>query len=125
MRWRFDSAHPLHKADAARRFMAMKRCEASASRPNHDFMFYTYVLQSLKDKKMYIGYSANLKNRIKQHLSGLVLSTKGRLPIRLIFYEAFLEKADAMRRENYFKTTPGKKAIKLMLRDTLKSNIAG
>jgi putative endonuclease len=88
-------------------------------------MFYTYVLQSLKDKKMYIGYSANLKNRIKQHLSGLVLSTKGRLPIRLIFYEAFVSKGDAMRREQYFKTTAGKKALKLMLRESLRSIIAG
>jgi hypothetical protein len=36
-----------------------------------------------------------------------------------IFAEYFLFEADAKRRENYFKTTMGKKAIRLMLSSTL------
>ncbi len=79
-------------------------------------MFYVYVLQSLKDKKLYIGYSANLKKRIQYHYSGNVRSTKGRRPLKLIFYEAFTGKEDAERRERYFKTNSGKKSLKLILR---------
>ena len=42
--------------------------------------------------------------------------TKSRLPFKLIFYEAFLDQKDALRREKYFKTNPGKRTLKLMLR---------
>ena len=62
-------------------------------------MFYVYILLSLKDKKIYIGYSNNLKRRFQEHLEGKVKSTKGRLPVKLIYYEAFLSETDARRRE--------------------------
>lgn len=84
-------------------------------------MYYTYILRSRKDKKLYIGYSANLKKRLTYHLSGNVKSTRERRPLELIFYEAFLSKEDAKRREEYFKTNQGKKALKLILRESLKS----
>jgi putative endonuclease len=78
-------------------------------------MYYVYVLLCA-DNKFYIGYSTDLKKRIERHTNGLVFATKGRLPVELIFYEAFLHRMDAKRREKYFKTSPGKKALKLMLR---------
>ncbi len=81
-------------------------------------MYYTYVLQSQKDLDLYIGYSANLKERFEYHKKGWVESTKDRRPLRLIFYEAFFSKEDAQRREKYFKTDKGKKALKLMLRSS-------
>lgn len=80
-------------------------------------MFYTYVLFSEKDRKQYIGYTSNLRKRIKEHFSGASFATKSRLPLKLIFYEAFLDQKDALRREKYFKTNPGKRSLKLMLRD--------
>ncbi|HLD27464.1 MAG TPA: GIY-YIG nuclease family protein [Patescibacteria group bacterium] len=81
--------------------------------------YYVYILLSLKDKNFYIGYSTNLKQRINYHRKGLVKSTKNRRPLKLIFYEVYLKKDDAKRREKYFKTTDGKKALKIMLRKTL------
>lgn len=79
-------------------------------------MYYTYVLHSAKDNKLYIGTTSNLRKRYQQHLNGEVFSTKGRLPLSLIFYEAFIEQADTIRREKYFKTSPGKRTLRLMLR---------
>jgi len=79
-------------------------------------MYYTYVLKSLKDNKFYIGYSSDLKNRFAQHQRGEVKSTKPRRPLELIFYEAFRDKKDAMRREKYFKTDKGKSSLKQMIR---------
>lgn len=79
-------------------------------------MYYVYILVSLKDGKWYIGFTRDLKNRVKLHQQGKVFATKGRLPVKLIFYEAFLEKEDALRREKYFKTNPGKRSLKLMLK---------
>ena len=78
-------------------------------------MYYVYVLQC-NDKKLYIGYTTDLIKRFKLHKKGQVFATKGRLPADLIFYEAFKHRMDAKRREQYFKTTAGKKALKLMLR---------
>jgi putative endonuclease len=83
-------------------------------------MYYVYILQSLKDKKLYIGYTADLKRRIKEHKYGGSKSTKTRLPFRLVFCEAFILEKDAKRREKYFKTTKGKRSLKLMLADSLK-----
>jgi putative endonuclease len=75
-------------------------------------MYYTYVLKSLKDNKHYIGWSNNLERRIKKHKSGQVNSTKLRLPIELIYYEACLNKEKAIKREKYFKTGFGRQFLK-------------
>jgi len=83
-------------------------------------MYYVYVLQSLKDGKQYIGFSRNLKRRMQEHKSGGSESTKKRLPFRLVFYEAFVCESDTRRREHYFKTTKGKKTLKMMLRESVK-----
>ena len=82
-------------------------------------MYYVYILYSIKDKKLYIGSTSNLKQRITDHSSGKNISTKSRRPLKLIYYEAHFSKQDAVRREKYFKTTKGKVTIKLMLRTTL------
>ena len=82
-------------------------------------MYYTYALYSAEDKKFYIGYTENLKRRLAEHNSGKNHTTLRFSNINLIFYEAFLSKNDAMRRERYFKTTQGKKALKLILKESI------
>jgi len=79
-------------------------------------VFYVYVLLC-GDGRLYTGYSASLRMRVEQHKRGEVFATKGRLPVRLVFYEAFAVASDAKRREKYLKTTAGKRALRLMLRD--------
>jgi putative endonuclease len=86
--------------------------------------FYVYVLLSLKDDKFYIGFTNDLKRRLKEHNSGKNISTKSRRPLTLIYYEAHLSKSDAERREKYFKTTKGKSTLRQMLRESLKSHKA-
>ena len=78
--------------------------------------FYTHVLFSFKDKKLYIGYTNNLKRRLKEHTYGKNISTSKRLPLKLIYYEAHLSKEDAKRREKYFKTTKGKATLHQIIR---------
>jgi len=84
-------------------------------------MYYTYVLQSLKDKKFYTGYTKNLKLRFEQHQKGLSESTKDRRPLKLVYYEACLNQQDATHREKYLKTYHGK----MFLRNRLKSYLTG
>lgn len=75
-------------------------------------MFYTYVLLSLVDNKHYVGYTENLKKRLVDHTSGLVEATKSRLPVKLVYYEACLNKNIAIEREKYFKTGFGRRYLK-------------
>ena len=81
--------------------------------------YCVYVLQSEKDLLLYHGFTTNIEHRLKDQNAGRTKSTSKRLPLRLIFCEFFLSKRDAMRREKYFKTTQGKRMLKLMLRNTL------
>ena len=84
-------------------------------------MFYVYLIRSFVNGKIYTGYSKNLKDRLKDHNSGSVHTTKRMGEIELIYYEAFKSEKDAIRREKYLKTTKGKRAVKLMLKESLKS----
>jgi len=83
--------------------------------------YCVYVLLSRKDHKLYIGFSTDLKQRLTAHFNGHVDATSRRRPLELIYCEYHKSRADALRRENYFKTTAGKRAIRLMLRDALPS----
>ncbi len=83
--------------------------------------YYVYILQSLKDGKLYTGYTENLKLRFEEHQKGYVKSTKDRRPLRLIYFEGCLNKKDALHREKYFKTHFGK----MFLKNRLKSYLTG
>ena len=80
-------------------------------------MFYNYVLQSIKDKNLYIGYTPDLRKRLEEHNHGLARSTKPHRPWKIIYYEACLDKNDALRREKYLKTTQGQRLLKRRLKD--------
>lgn len=81
--------------------------------------FYVYVLLSEKDNRFYTGYTSNLKNRIKTHNDGKVVSTAGRLPLKLIYWEGCLNQQDATRREKYLKSGNGKIYLKNRLMNFL------
>ncbi|MDO8524683.1 MAG: GIY-YIG nuclease family protein [bacterium] len=78
--------------------------------------YYIYVLFSEKDKKLYIGYTENLKLRFEEHQEGHVVSTKSRRPLQLIYSEACLDREDAMHREKYLKTSYGNRFLKSRLK---------
>jgi len=81
--------------------------------------YYVYILLSLKDKKLYVGFTKNLKNRLITHASGKVISTKNRRPLKLIHYEYFINLADAKAREVFLKSGAGHEQIKAFLKRTL------
>ena len=83
-------------------------------------MFYSYVLISQKDGKLYIGSTSDLKKRFEKHNSGLVTATKHRRPLQLIYYEAFLHDRDARRRETFLKGGKGHEELKILLQDSFK-----
>ena len=81
--------------------------------------FYTYVLNCEKAGVFYTGATNNLEKRLEQHNKGDVYYTKNKLPVRLIYFEACLNKDDAFRRERYLKTGMGKRYLKNRLKGGL------
>ena len=77
--------------------------------------YYTYVLKSKIDKKLYTGWTDDLLLRVKKHNSGLVKATKDRRPLELIYYEACLSKKKAISREKQLKTGFGRAYLKRRL----------
>ena len=80
-------------------------------------MYYVYLLESEKDKSWYIGYSTDLRKRFRRHNSGGSLATKNKKPWRLIYYEAYINKTDAFKREKFLKSGSGRKFIKKQLKN--------
>lgn len=78
--------------------------------------WYVYVLASVKDGKWYTGSTNDLRKRFKQHNDGRSMSTKGRGPFDLIYYEMCRDEKDARVREIYLKTGMGKQYLKNRLK---------
>jgi putative endonuclease len=85
-------------------------------------MHYVYVLRSLSDDGLYVGYSANLRRRLVQHNEGAAFATSHRGPWKLIYYEAYLEQVDAIGRERYLKSGGGRGFLRTQLRPYLKGS---
>ena len=84
-------------------------------------MYYVYVLLSQKDNRFYTGYTEDVKKRVSEHLVGKITSTKDRRPFQLVYYEGCVDRADALKRERYLKTTWGKRYLRNRLRSFLVS----
>ena len=84
------------------------------------YMFHTYVLLSLKDRKLYIGQTNDVFRRFHEHSRGDVESTAHRRPLKLIFFESFLTRHEAERRETWLKSGAGRIELKRLLEPTLK-----
>ncbi len=72
-------------------------------RTNCTNMAYVYILKSKKDGCLYTGSTNDLNRRLSEHNSGLVFSTKSRVPFELVYYEAYKSEEDARYREKNLK----------------------
>ena len=75
-------------------------------------MFYTYILFSEKNGHLYKGSTENLERRLEEHNSGLVNYTSKYLPWKLIYYEIFKTRSEAIKRELFFKSGKGRALLK-------------
>lgn len=71
-------------------------------------MYYVYLLQSINfPDQRYIGFTEDLKSRLKAHNSGASKHTSKFYPWELITYHAFKDKHQAQAFEHYLKTGSG------------------
>ena len=81
--------------------------------------YYVYVLISQKDNSWYIGYTANLEERVLQHNSGKTITTSKKMPWEILYYEVAFDKEDAIAREKYLKSGMGRRYLKNRLKNQL------
>jgi putative endonuclease len=67
-------------------------------------MYHVYLLKSQKNGVFYIGYTKNIRQRLKEHNLGLVQYTRKYLPWNLVYYETFISLEDAKIRERSLKS---------------------
>ena len=67
-------------------------------------MFTIYILYSHKDKRLYVGQTNNIANRLCRHNNGHVRATKFRRPLECIYTEECETLAKAYEREKYYKS---------------------
>jgi len=82
-------------------------------------MYYVYALKSTKNGDIYIGSTEDLRTRVKLHNFGKVKSTKAYKPWGLIYYEAYLSKSDAAKRERELKIHAAKNELLKRLKNSL------
>lgn len=82
-------------------------------------MRYVYLLKSTKSKRVYVGYSHDLRARVRMHNQGKVKSTKAYRPWILIYYEAYLSVHDAARREVQLKMHAAKDSLLTQIKRSL------
>jgi putative endonuclease len=70
--------------------------------------FFVYVLRSDVTGRRYIGSCHDLDNRFREHNAGESKATKHGIPWRLIHYESFSSRTEAVRRERFLKTGKGR-----------------
>jgi len=86
-------------------------------------MYFVYVIQSKKDSRLYRGFTNNLKRRLKEHNQGLAEYSAPWKPWKLIYCEVFLNKEDALEREQYLKSGWGRRYIKKTLRHYFQNKV--
>ena len=78
-------------------------------------MYYVYIIYSNNLKSKYIGYSDNIKDRVEAHQKGRSQYTKKAKDWELVYYEAFIDKTDALIEERFLKSGKGYDRIKYLL----------
>ena len=74
--------------------------------------YFVYILESELDGRLYKGQTSDIDKRIKEHTSGKTKSTKGYKPWKLVYFETFETRDEAVLREKYFKTGIGREFLK-------------
>ncbi len=82
-------------------------------------MNYTYIVECA-DGTLYTGWTTNVQKRVKAHneeKSGAKY-TKAKRPVKLVYYEGYETKEEAMRREYAIKQLNRKQKLELIHLDT-------
>ena len=78
-------------------------------------MYYTYIIQSQKSDKFYIGSCHDIDKRIERHNAGATPSTKSGRPWKLVYSEKYQTNSQALKREREIKSKKSRKYIDYLI----------
>lgn len=78
-------------------------------------MWFTYIIYSSKIDKYYIGYTQDLELRLTRHNEGWGKFSSRGIPWKLVYYESFNTKSEAIKRENEIKKKKSRKYIEKLI----------
>jgi len=83
--------------------------------------YFVYVIENCSDKSWYIGYTSDINNRLVNHNthSGGEYTKKRSDKWKMIYYEAYINKTDALSREKFLKSGSGRVFIKKQIKNYL------
>ena len=76
--------------------------------------YFVYVLQN-PEGRLYIGFTANLTKRVRQHQEDKGGWTRRRGPWELVYYETFTDRLEAIRRERNLKLGKANRELRIRL----------
>ena len=77
--------------------------------------FVVYILKSKIKEVTYVGFTNNLKRRIKEHNFGKSKFTNIYKPWELVYKEEYSSVEEAIKREKYFKSAAGRRFIRKLI----------
>ncbi len=80
-------------------------------------MYFVYIFQSLSNYKSYVGYTSKVPGlRLREHNLSSNEWTSRNKPFKLIYYESYYCKKDAIHREKFLKSGQGNKLVKIIIK---------
>ncbi len=76
---------------------------------------YVYIVEC-NDGSFYTGYTLNIEKRVNEHNTSKLgaKSLKGKLPVRLVYFEEYRSKTSALKREYEIKTWSREQKLSLV-----------
>jgi putative endonuclease len=90
--------------------------------PNSSTSFFVYILQSQKDFSFYIGQCEDLDYRLSKHADGQSKYTSSKLPVRLVYFEVYKTRTEAIKREKEIKNKKSRKYIEWLINEWKKTD---
>ncbi len=82
------------------------------------FMYAVYFAQSIRNGKIYVGSTSKDPSvRIKEHNESSNEWSRNNKPLELVYYETFICKEDASKREVFYKSGMGRRIKKAIIRE--------
>jgi len=79
--------------------------------------FFVYILQSVKDFSFYVGQCDDLDRRMSKHFDGFSKYTASKGPWRLVYFELWKSRSEALKREKEIKSKKSRKYIERLIKE--------
>jgi putative endonuclease len=78
-------------------------------------MYYTYILYSHSIDKYYVGFTHDINLKLERHNFGWCKFSSRGIPWELVYKEEFINKSDAIKRENEIKNWKCRRMIEKLI----------